>query len=258
VELVERRRWPRVVGVLLLVVLLLVVAGITWWVLSYPETETVPVAAVRSDPALQVLDEGGVVTLHPAEGPGDEAVVFYPGGAVAPEAYLATWAPVVRDTGVSVHIPRMPLRLAVLRPGRAAAVVDANPDVQRWWLSGHSLGGAMAASHVGGSDPGTYEGLLLWAAYATEGAALAERDDLVVVSISGSEDGLSTPADIRERAALLPASTTFVELDGVSHAQFGTYGPQSGDGTPTVSAREARAAIAEATVDALSSLDRDG
>lgn len=250
-EPMRRRRWPRVVGALVALVVLVVLGGVAWWVLSYPDTETIPLAEVRADPTVQVVDEGGVVTLHPADGPGDEAVVFYPGGAVAPEAYLATWAPVVRETGISVHIPRMPLRLAVLRPGRAAAVVEANPEVDRWWLGGHSLGGAMAASHVGGSDPGTYEGLVLWAAYATEGAALADRDDLVVVSISGSEDGLSTPADIQEGAALLPPSARFVELEGVSHAQFGTYGPQSGDGTPTVSAREARAAIAEATSEAL-------
>jgi hypothetical protein len=253
VELVERRRWPRVLSLLRAVLIVGVLGVLLWWVLSYPDAETIPLAAVRSDPSLRVVDEGGVVVLQPAEGAGDEAVVFYPGGRVSPDSYLAAWAPVVRETGISVHIPRMPLRLAVLRPGRAAGVVDEHPDVERWWVGGHSLGGAMAASHVGGSEPGTYAGLILWAAYATEGAELADRDELVVASISGSEDGLSTPEDITERAGLLPDATTFTQLDGVNHAQFGAYGPQSGDGTPRVSDTEARALIAEATVAALTS-----
>lgn len=36
----------------------------------------------------------------------------------------------------------------------------------------------------------------------------------------------------------LPADTTEVILEGGCHAQFGSYGPQDGDGTPTISGKE--------------------
>jgi hypothetical protein len=48
-----------------------------------------------------------------------------------------------------------------------------------------------------------------------------------------------------ERAARdrLPADARHVMLDGVTHAQFGAYGPQEGDGTPTRSDGAARRLI---------------
>jgi len=33
---------------------------------------------------------------------------------------------------------------------------------------------------------------------------------------------------------MLPADAEFVEIPGASHASFGDYGPQAGDGTPTI------------------------
>ena len=44
----------------------------------------------------------------------------------------------------------------------------------------------------------------------------------------------------------LPADTTEVLLDGGCHAQFGSYGPQDGDGIPTISGEEQVRQTAEA------------
>ena len=243
-----RRRWVRVllwsVGVLAVVV-----AGtVAWWVLSFPDADAAALAEVgdRQDLEVVALDGVGGVALHPADGRSDEAVIFYPGAAVPPEAYLPVWAPVVADTGVSVFVPEMPLRLAVLGRSRADAVIEANPEVATWWLGGHSLGGAMAGSYAGAQPPDELRGLILWGAYVTEGADLRARDDLTVLSVSGSRDGLSTPQDIAERRELLPADARMEELAGVNHAQFGRYGPQSGDGTPTVTDDRATRLIADA------------
>jgi hypothetical protein len=246
------RRWPRILGWIVVGLLALLGVVVGWWVLSFPDAEPQPLAAVLADPALSVSEDGGDWTLHPADGPGATALVFYPGAAVPPEAYLATWAPIVRETGISVHVPAMPLGLAILAPGRADRVIADHPAVSTWWVGGHSLGGAMAASYAGGTDPGELAGVVLFASYATAGSDLPDRDDLTVLSVSGSEDGLSQPEDISERADLLPATTSFVELDGVTHAQFGSYGAQSGDGTPRVSDPEATRAIAAAVVPVLS------
>ena len=56
------------------------------------------------------------------------------------------------------------------------------------------------------------------------------------------------PADIDASRANLPASTEFLAVDGAVHAFFGDYGPQPGDGTPTITHDEARAQIGEASV----------
>ena len=80
---------------------------------------------------------------------------------------------------------------------------------------------------------GPVDGLVFWAAYPV--ADLSDRDDLAVASISGSEDGFSTPQDIADARDLLPADTTYTEIEGAIHAFFGDYGDQPGDGTPTIS-----------------------
>ena len=67
-------------------------------------------------------------------------------------------------------------------------------------------------------------------------------------SVSGSRDGLATPAKIAASRADLPADAGFTVVDGASHAQFGSYGAQPGDGIPTISDEQARTLISEATL----------
>jgi pimeloyl-ACP methyl ester carboxylesterase len=82
---------------------------------------------------------------------------------------------------------------------------------------------------------GDADALLLFGSYC---ATDVSDTDLAVLSIAGSEDGLSTPAKIADARHLLPADAELVEIPGASHASFGDYGPQAGDGTPTISDEE--------------------
>ena len=89
------------------------------------------------------------------------------------------------------------------------------------------------------------------------GAARLRRVALTVpvLSISGSEDGLATPAKIAASRTDLPAEAAFVVIDGASHAQFGSYGPQAGDGTPTITAAAAQKRISALSVQWVDRLD---
>lgn len=84
------------------------------------------------------------------------------------------------------------------------------------------------------------DALVLFASYC---AADLSRSGLPVLSVAGSEDGLSTPADIAEAAHLLPQGAEFVEISGASHASFGDYGPQAGDGRASITDEEMSATI---------------
>ncbi len=66
-----------------------------------------------------------------------------------------------------------------------------------------------------------------------------------MLSLAGSEDGLSTPKKIADARHLLPADAEMVEIEGASHASFGDYGPQPGDGTPTISDDDMRAEVTD-------------
>jgi pimeloyl-ACP methyl ester carboxylesterase len=216
-----------------LVALAIVAGGLAWWTLAAPEADPAALLVVETDPEVVVVREDGLVALHPASGPSERAVVLYPGARVPADAYLATVRPLVVATGVSVYLPEFPLRFALLDRARADRIRAERPEVREWWIGGHSLGGAMAANHAAASASGRWRGLLLLAAYpSVEG--LAGREDLVVLSLVGGRDGLTTLADVERRRALLPAAADVRVLDGVNHAQFGRYGVQAGDLEPTV------------------------
>ncbi len=129
---------------------------------------------------------------------------------------------------------KMPGNLAVLSPNAADGLQQAHPEITDWYIGGHSLGGAIAASYAA-KHSDNYTGLILLAAYSTKdltGTALR------VLSIYGSEDGVLNRDSYEKDQKNLPANFTEVVIDGGCHAQFGSYGAQKGDGTPTISDEE--------------------
>ena len=141
---------------------------------------------------------------------------------------------------------KQPLNIGFLAVGAPADIIAGHPEVEHWAVGGHSLGGVAAASFAA-AEPDLAEGLLLWASYPADDR-LAGRDDLAVASISGSEDGFTTPTDVDDSRSDLPAGTTFVEVPGAVHSFFGDYGLQPGDGTPTTSRDQAQEAIVTASL----------
>ncbi len=191
------------------------------------------------------------LTFVPDGGPATTGFIFYPGARVDYRAY-APLAQSIADHGYFVVIVRMPLNFAIFDMDVAADVIAAYPEIERWAVGGHSLGGAMAANFVY-SNPGVVDGLVLWAAYPASSNDLSSSE-VRVVSISGTLDGLSTPDKIAASVPLLPADTVWVAIEGGNHAQFGWYGEQSGD-NPAVITRDAQQEqIVQATVALLASL----
>ena len=226
----KRKLW--LVPVLLIVFLVgaFLVYG---WTPARPMPEAL--AALQSDAQVTVTNEGGWIDFSPAGSDPQTALIFYPGGRVDYRAY-APQARAIAAEGTRVLLVRMPLNLAVFAPGAAADVMAAYPQVQHWVIGGHSLGGAMAANFVY-QNPGAVEGLIFLAAYPAGNNSLADQD-VQVVSIYASNDGLATLDKIDASRALLPADTQWVEIEGGNHAQFGWYGPQNGDGSSSISREE--------------------
>ncbi len=159
-----------------------------------------------------------------------KGLIFYPGGLVRPNAYLPLLAPLAAK-GIRVVISKPFFDLAVFNPDVAIEIVQSSPDI-KWYIAGHSLGGAMAVKAVK-KRPDLFSGLALLGAYADKADAISDRT-LPVLSISATQDGLSTPDKIEKAKQYLPAQTEFVVIQGGNHAQFGHYGIQNKDGQATV------------------------
>lgn len=246
----RRQRWHlaiRVIGGLLTVLLI----GATAWLRPFSADGSATINA-----AVSVESSATRITLTPTDVAGTETigVIVQPGARVDPRAYVPLWSQISAQ-GYLVVIVKQPLNIGFLSIGAPTGIQEDHPEITRWALSGHSLGG-VAASQFAANNPDRADGIVFWASYPLD--SLADRDDLVVASVAGSADTLATPADIEGSRADLPADTTFTMVDGAVHAFFGDYGEQPGDGTPTISRAAAQAAIITATVAALDAQARQG
>ncbi len=219
------RRLLRFAAIALLMAALATVAALFW--LSRPAGELMAAAetALISDSAVIVKREAWL-SFEPAARAENSGFIFYPGGRIAPEAY-APLARALAENGVLAVIVPMPLNLAILDPNAASAVIAAYPRVGTWFIGGHSLGGVMAARFAY-HNPDLVAGLLLLAAYPEAQIDLSERH-LAVATIYGDRDGLATASEVESSFSRLPEQARKIIIAGGNHAQFGWYGPQSGD-----------------------------
>ncbi len=244
-----RRRWWRwILGVVVLI-LVIAVGGFVAWAYS---VDSMPAAqeALVSDDAITVSTDNWI-SFIPSEAP-QTGFIFYPGGRVPAEAY-APLARRIAEEGYLVVITYAPLNLAIIDPNAAIPVIEQFSGVDTWAVGGHSLGGATAAIYAA-NQPDAAAGLILLASFPPDNA-LANRDDLAVLSIYASEDGLALVEEVEASAADLPANTEFVLIEGGNHAQFGYYGEQGGDGEASISREEQVSQVADAIVEFLGSLD---
>ena len=236
----KKKSFPRRVFLCLLVVLLAACIAFGVYVSDYYHADPAAEDALVSDDAVTVTEQDGTWVFAPKSP--TAGLIFYPGGKVENTAY----APFLHDlaeNGILCVLVKMPCNLAVLDMNAADGIPERFPEVTSWYIGGHSLGGAMAASYAS-KHADKLDGLVLLAAYST--ADLTDSG-LRVYSTYGSEDGVLNREKYEADRAKLPQDTTETVIDGGCHAGFGSYGAQKGDGTPVISAEEQQ----QQTVDAL-------
>lgn len=201
--------------------------------------EREPLAEVADDPAVLIDYSRDSVVLTPAADPNGEGLVFIAGAKIEPVAYAYKLSGLV-EAGYTVVIVRPFLNFGLVETRPLSAFTALAPGVSDWFVGGHSLGGVKACMYA---DSPEVRGLVLFGSYCANDLS---GSALTVVSLSGSDDGLSTPEKIDANKATLPADTTFIEIDGANHAAFGDYGLQAGDGESSIDDSDMRDTITEA------------
>ncbi len=154
--------------------------------------------------------------------------IFYPGGKVEVDAYYPLMAECAKNGILSIAV-EMPFNLAVFDINGADGIREKYPEIEKWYIGGHSLGGSMASSYLD-KNREDFEGLILLGSYST---ADFSGSDISVLSIYGENDKVMNREKYDEYKSNLSNLTECI-IEGGNHAGFGMYGEQKGDGKATI------------------------
>lgn len=217
---------------IVIILIISLVGGTVYYINDYYKADEVAVSLITAPKTnVTVTEENGVYTFNSENA--TKGVIFYPGGKVEAIAY-APLMQALAEKGVLSVLVTMPGNLAVLDMNAADGIREKYPEIENWYMSGHSLGGSMAASFIAENSK-EFEGIILLASYST---ADLSNSGLDVLSLYGSNDGVLNMEKYEEYKSNLPENFKEVVITGGCHAYFGAYGEQEGDKKATITREE--------------------
>ena len=186
-------------------------------------------AAIESN--LKIEEGKEKISVLPRIGKPKGEVLFFPGGLVAPRAYLPL-AKGIAAENYAVHIIKMPGRMATRGYLNIKTLFDLEDPSKNYLLGGHSQGGKMAAQFVF-EHPKLVDGLFLLATSHPRDISLNSYK-IPTIKIYAEKDGLASIAEVLENKDKLPLEAELKLLKGGNHSQFGYFGQLLMDGTPSI------------------------
>jgi hypothetical protein len=222
---------------LLIIIILALLSLVGFW--GYVQISTYPAEAehltlIMSDDSVTISEERDHFVITPASlNPDAFPVIFYPGGLVAPEAYLYKMGMTAAHQKTTVYIIKAPFNAAIFNINAAGKIIERY-NLDQVWVGGHSLGG-IAACRYATMNQENIHGLFLFGSYCDQAFVDFEGP---VVSVIGSEDLIINRDNYHAAKSQLPPTATILEIVGLNHSAFGSYGLQNGDGESSLSDEE--------------------
>lgn len=213
----KKIKLKRIILISILSFFLLVFLGFYIYTLNYSRADSFVKELIDKNENIKI--DGNLIIIEPIESK-SIGLVFYPGGKVEAISYI----PLLKKLstyGITSYIVKMPFNLAVFNINAATKVIEENKKISKWYIGGHSLGGAMASSYVD-KNFNKLDGLILLSAYPINNA------NIDTLTIYGSFDY------VLDQSKLDNVENKY-EIIGANHANFGNYGVQKGDGIATIS-----------------------
>lgn len=234
------------------VLLLPLSIGVTAWLGAqrHADASADALAALRSD-AQVLIEQGPFLTLTPRSMSRSIGVIFYPGAYADIRGYV----PVMREiaaAGYRVVIVPMPLEMAIFGIDRGVEVMRRYPEIARWVLIGHSVGGAMTGPFAH-RHPEQLAGVIIYDSYPA--GSLADYDKPVWHIHRATLDGAPTPAFEAQRHRF-PADSRWVPIRGGIHMYFGSFsgGGYNEDWAPSITREAQHRQVVAATLEALEAM----
>lgn len=193
---------------------------------------------VRQNQNVHVAETSHSYILSSSDYHAKTGIVFIPGAKVDPRAYLYKLSGLVESTGMTVVLTKPYFNLALLDLRPIATFTGDVNDIDKWYIAGHSLGGVRACQYA--ADQSSHvTGLILFGSYCNNDVSVP------TFSITATEDKLTSEQDVDDHRAHIKGSYSTYEVEDASHASFGDYGKQSGDGEASIDSEFMRLEITE-------------
>lgn len=227
----KRKRKARIIALSVIIFFTIMVGGFAIYLGDYYRADKEAIEAFLPQGYFWEEESDGTIIFNPEQT--NTGFIFYPGGKVEYTAYIPLMQ-ACSEQGILCVLVKMPFNLAVLDINAAEGIQEQYPQIENWYIGGHSLGGSMAAAYLS-KHKERFKGLVLLGAYST---ANLSSTNLKVLSVYGSEDKVMNRKKYDKNKGNLPLDFTENMIKGGCHAYFGMYGTQDGDGIPTITNEE--------------------
>ncbi|MBL8224231.1 MAG: hypothetical protein JNM50_02785 [Chromatiales bacterium] len=244
-----------------LVLVLALVLPTAWFFLTAGSRTANPapeaLAAMESDAAVTVTDEPRWVIFDPAGREPVAGVIFYQGASTDVRGYAPTLRRIAA-AGYRVVAPRMPMNFSIFATDKALEVEAAFPEIRRWMLIGHSMGGGAGSAFIH-KHPDAVAGFVVWDSFPLESDRLAEWNRPVWHIHRATPDG-QPPESFAARRPYFPADAPWVPLPGGNHMNFGAFvgGSYKEQWVATMPRAEQHDRVVAATLEGLAAMGGPG
>lgn len=196
---------------------------------DYYRADDTAITAMQIDSVTKIGDRILIVSPDTI---GNTAMIFYPGAKVEYFAYLPLMEKIKDSSGIICVLVKMPFNMAIFDPNAAEEIMEQFPEIENWYIAGHSMGGAMASDYASNNQD-KVKGLILLGAYIY--GDFPEDKALTIYGLFNTS--------VAEK---INYTENIIVIEGGNHAQFGNYGKQKGDVDATISSEEQQSIAAEA------------
>lgn len=210
-----KKGWLSRVAIGLIVSVVIGASAIFLYDVDYANNEAIDAYVVEG--VVETVVDEGIVAYAPQNSEDIKAgLVFYPGARVE----FSSYEPLLKkcaEQGILCVIIEMPYNIAFFGINRASKIPAMFPEVDNWYIGGHSLGGSMAAACVA-NHPDMFNGVILLASYA-----INDISSYDVLSVYGNRDGVMDLSSYRKNIDNLPTKCYETVIMGGNHSYFGMY-----------------------------------
>ena len=174
-------RTLRKVLTVLLLSLVLITATVFSYLLPYAKAKEEAISALKTDEILSYEETDHYYAFRNKRS--DTVLVFYPGARIDEKAY-SVLAKTIGEANIDVYVIKAPFHLPLFCINAPDRIISEN-DYKHIYISGHSLGGAIASIYAA-ENSDKLDGIIMLASYPSK----AISDDIGYLSIYGDKDGL--------------------------------------------------------------------